>query len=250
MLDARTELELLKHKLRLRGLSEDVSNIMCSEAARDMNNAIVDLLADAMEEAVSAGTDVSSSDFINEITLNRSGSSFEISTQSGRSDFSEAPFPMLPKLLKNAKIAKDGSLYKVIPLKKKTKNTQNRTQVTTEAALQNINESRTIAKEKRDADRGVGSSLGNLDPSSGVDTFAALQSMSNSRKREDRPQYDPAGALIDFKTASSKQDQTKQWVNPGRKADLTDPLRRINMALSDNIDRAIEYIIKKYEDSY
>lgn len=249
MLDARTEIEALKHKLRLRDLSETVINDICDEVARDISATTADILADAMNEAVNAGGNAMSVDFIDELRATRSGSGFEITTDSGSTDFSEPPFPMLPKLLKNAKIAKDGSLYKVIPIKSKTSNSEGKIQVTTEAAMNNINSARQIAKEQRDAERE--SVRGSMipDPMKGMDTLTAMQSIGGTRQKGPGI-FNSAGAVTSFRTASSKQDPSKQWVNPGRKADLSGPLREINMNLHDNIDKAIEEIIRRYGDMY
>ena len=175
------------------------------------------------------------------------GPSFEITTDSGRTDFSEPPFPMLPRLLKNAKVAKDGSLYKVIPIKNKTDN--KRISVTTEAAYENINNARRIAKEQRDVEREVGQGFGTTDALKGMDTFAAMQSINRSRQKQPK-QGQIDGPTINFRTASSKQDPNKSWVHPGKNRDVSGPLREINMNMHDNIDRVIEDIIRRHENMH
>ena len=182
MLDARSEISNLRQRLKMKNLSDAIVDSICTAASLDIGNATADILADAMSEAVQAGADVGSSEFISELQAVRSGPSFELTTSSGRTDFSEAPFPMLPRLLKNAKVAKDGSLYKVIPLKKTSP--VSRTAATTEAALENINNARRIAKEQRDNRAENGRSLGNMDAMSGMDSFMAMQSINQSRAKE------------------------------------------------------------------
>lgn len=247
MLDARSEIDRLRQRLRMKNLSESVINSICDDASRDISIATSDILADAMTEAVNVGEDIASEDMINELKAVRTGPSFEIITDSGRTDFSEPPFPMLPKLLKNAKVAKDGSLYKVIPIKQKT--TNRRTSVTTEAAIQNINNARRIAKEQRDANQKTDKISSSPDAMRGMDTFSAMQSINKSRQKQQRGGQQ-RGPAIDFRTASSKQDATKQWVMPGKIKDATTPLREINMNMHDNIDRVIADIIRQHEDGY
>ena len=247
MLDARTEIDSLRQRLRMRNLSNAIIDEICDEVSRDISMATSDILADAMNDAVNVGGDVGSEDFIDELRAVRTGPSFEIITDSGKTDFSEPPFPMLPKLLKNAKIAKDGSLYKVIPLKQKS--SKKKIAVTTEAAIENINNARRIAKEQRDAKQETHRSSVSPDAMKGMDTFSAMQAINRSRQQQQKVgQQD--GPVIDFRTASSKQDASRQWVIPGKSRDVSGPLREINMNMHDNIDRTIGDIIRRHEDSY
>jgi hypothetical protein len=242
VLDARTELEKLKHMLILRNLPEQVASSICEDASREISDIVIDLIADAMAEAVSAGQSVNSSDFIKEVMMTRRGGEFDITTRSGRSDFSEPPFPMLPKLLANAKTAADGSLYKIIPLKEKS--SVSSIGVTTEEAIKNINENRAILKQQKkarlEANRGTVQ-----DPFADIDVIAAMTSNSVQKKVSEVTNAQP-----NFKTASSKQDANAKWVRPAKDADLTSSLIDINHNLHYSIDSAIENIIRRYGDMY
>jgi hypothetical protein len=247
MLDAGHEIDRLRQVLRMKNLSESLVDNICDEVSRDIGMIAADIVAAAMSEAVAAGSESGSVDFINEIKAQRAGSFFEITTTSGKLDFSEPPFPMLPKLLKNAKVAKDGSTYKVIPLKKKS--SSNRLPVTTEAAIQNINNARHIAREEQDAARE--SQLRQItspDPLRGLDAFASMQSTRISKQQQVSGGQNIGN--VDLRTASSKQDPQKQWVNPGRSADMTSHVRQINANMQDQIDQAIIEIIKRYEGMF
>lgn len=244
MIDANTELSRLRQILKSKNLPDSVVNDICNDAAREINDAATDLLADAMIEAVSAGASVSSSDFISEVMSFRSGSFFEIGTSSGRSDFSEPPFPMLPKLLQSAKTSISGDLYKVIPIAKRSKTSSS---VTTEEAIKNINNARAIAKEQRDAET---ERKGTIIP----DPFRGLTSLSEIQS-SNRPSADKQYSIvkegpISFRTASSKQNAATQWVKPGRSADLTSSLSDINSNLQDNIDKTILNIVNRYSGMY
>lgn len=240
MIDANAEISRLRQRLRFKNLSEQIIDDICDEVARDISNITSDILADAIQSAVEAGSEAGSVAFIDEIKALRNGASFQISTDSGRTDFSEAPFPMLPKLLKNAKVAKDGSLYKTVPIKK----SDSRVPATTESAMTAINSARNAAKEARDSIQAGSTSM---DAMKGMDTVAAMQAMTKKRSpsRESIP-----STVTGFRTVSSKQDASTQWVNPGKKADMNEALQRINANLQDSIDRAIEDVIRRYDGMY
>jgi hypothetical protein len=236
----------LRQRLRFKNLSDSVIDSICDEAAAEISATTSDILADAMNEAVNAGGDAMSLEFIDEIRAIRSGPSFQITTDSGRMDFSEAPFPMLPSLLKNAKVAKDGSLYKVIPIKQKSSSNSNQTMAkTTEAAMRNINSSRQAAKAEMANENRLHSSP---DANKGMSTVATMQAIN--KQRSDKKKEKSNEPTINFRTASSKQDPNTQWVNPGRKVDMSGALNDINANLQDSIDRAIDEIIRRIEELY
>lgn len=244
MIDANSEITRLRQSLRFKNLSETIIDSICDDVSREISDLTSDLLAQAMSDAVSFG---SSSDFIQEVRSVRQGSTYSVSTDSGKTDFSEAPFPMLPKLLKNAKIAKDGSLYKVIPVKPKG-SVPSRTAVTTEAALTQIESARLQSKQDR-TNQNRGSS--SPDAMRGMDTVSAMQAISKSRqKTEVATASKTSSGPVDFRTASSKQDPNSQWVNPGKQADMTSILQNINASLHDAIDRAILDVVRKYEGQF
>ena len=249
MLDANTELNSLRQKLYMKNLDNSVVNEIVNEASKDISMATSDILADAMNEAINAGGNAMSAEFIDELRIIRSGPSFDIITDSGSTDFSEPPFPMLPKLLQGAKVADDGSLYKVIPIKNKSGKTQKRIAVTTEAALQDINEARYKAKEEKDLEKESNRSL-SPDAMKGGDVMSGILSLSNSRRKAPTKRERSTEPVIDFKTASSKQDPNTQWVHPGRSVNMGDQLREINMSMQDNIDNVIKDVIRRYEDMY
>ena len=245
MIDPNSEIDRLRQRLRFKNLPETIIDEICDEAARDISRTTSDLLADAMNEAVNAGGDIGSTDFLDEIRAVRSGNSYDVTTDSGRTDFSEAPFPMLPSLLKNAKVAKDGSLYKVIPMRRK--GIQQNSAKTTEAAYAKIESARRQAKEERgETNRGISSP----DSMKGMDTIAAMQAMSKSRQKTPKIREKSTEPAIDFRVASSKQDAASKWVHPGRKIDMSSALANINADLHDSIDRAIEEIIRSHEGMY
>lgn len=247
MIDPNAEIQNLRQRLRFKNLSESIIDDICDEVSREISAITSDILANAMSEAVSAGEQIGADDFINEIRAVRTGSTFDVTTESGKTDFSEPPFPMLPSLLKNAKTAKDGSLYKVIPIKQKGNNKPKNMAPTTEAAMQAIETARNSAREDRgETNRGISSP----DAMKGMDTVSAMQSISKSRQKAPRLRERSTEPAINFRVASSKQDASSKWVNPGKKKDMTSALANINANLHDSIDRAIDEVIRKHEGSY
>jgi len=149
-------------------------------------------------------------DFVQQLRATRFGSDYKIVTNSGQTDFTVPPFPMLPKLLKNAKVAKDGSLYKVIPVKQ---NPKKKRAITTVDIMRQINESRRASKEAKKAEK------------------------------------DSSGE-VNFRTASSKQDANTKWVHPGKEGDMTQKLRDINARMGLAIDRIIQDTIDKHRGDW
>jgi hypothetical protein len=242
VIDANNEIERLRQSLRFKNLSESIIDSICDEAAAEINSITTDLLAGAMSEAVEAGQSV---DFVEDVRSIRNGSMFSITTNSGKTDYSEAPFPMLPKMLKNANVAKDGSLYKVIPVKNKT-SAPGRTQIFSEQALRDIENARKQAKgDRTNQNRGSSSP----DAMKGMDTMSAMQVISKSRQKQEKAS-NASVQHIEFRTASSKQDPNTQWMNPGKKEDMGPILRNINANLHDAIDNAIMDVIRNIEGEY
>ena len=242
MIDANNEIDRLRQSLRFKNLPETIIDSICDDAAIEISNITTDLLANAMSEAVEAGQSV---DFVEDIRSIRNGSMFSVVTQSSKTDYSEAPFPMLPKLLNNAKIAKDGSLYKIIPIKQKT-SAPGRTQIFSEKALIDIENARKTAKsDKTNQNRGSSSP----DAMKGMDTMSAMQVISKSRQKTEKAS-NASVQHTEFRTVSSKQDANTQWIHPGKKEDMAPILRSINANLHDAIDNTIMEVIRRYEGDY
>jgi len=53
-----------------------------------------------------------------------------------------------------------------------------------------------------------------------------------------------------FRTATSKQDPTTQWVKPGKDNDFSEELRNINKELESTMERVIQDIIRSYEEGF
>ena len=194
---------------------------------------IMDALESAMQQAEEKGEDYRIEDFIDELVAVKIGDSFKITTDSGNTDFSTPPFPMLPKLLKNAKIAQDGSQYKVIPLKQK-----GTVGLTTESALGDLNRARREMRSVRGHK--------NRDPSDKGETFMDMYTKQRSTHKTAK-QRQAVHSRVDFRTVSSKQDPNTSWVHPGKNANMGDTLRKINDELQQEVHEIIQSIVEEYE---
>lgn len=214
MVNVFLELERLKATLRSKGIEEQFVDDIVSKANTEISLALRERLDAAMDLAVQSGVQKDSADFIND--LRPRPDAFTIDTQSGITDFSEPPYPMLDKLLaKGAKPMKDGSgVYKIIPVG-------------------------APAKDKK--------------PAIHTNIFDAQKAISAERYESALAQYNrvtPKGSKVNFRTATSKQSRQTQWVMPEKKKDFTEDLAEINNLLSADYDSVVLNIIRSYEEGF
>lgn len=249
MFDPKMELDNLRMRLLIRSENPKVVEEIMANAEREVSEVISDEVQSSLQRAIEAGAEVKSDDFVTELRAMMIGHSFQITTDSGRMDFSEPPFPMLPRLLKNAKTAKDGSRYKVIPIKKKAQPVSkeaegNKTAMEAMKALDEARRKTAQGAQARKHGERLGS-LGILEQASQLSSFYKYN--APREKTEERPVQTP-GTTVDFKTVSSKQDPATQWVHPGRKIDMGETLRLINFELEQRISERVMEVIRKYAE--
>ncbi len=214
MVNIFLELERLKSTLRAQGIEDEYVDVIVAKANDEISMAIRDRLDSAMELAVQSGVEKDSADFINQ--LRPRPDAFMLETESGITDFSDPPFPMLDKLLsKNAKPMKDGSgVYKVIP----------------------------VGKPNEGSKRPVHTNI-----------FDAQKAITAERYEAALAQYNrvkPKGSKVEFRTATSKQNRATQWVLPAKEKDFTEDLAEINNMLSNDYDDLVLGIIRSYEEGF
>ena len=214
MVNIFLELERLKTHLRARGIEDDFVDAIASKANSEITLAIRERLDNAMDLAIQSGIQKESADFINE--LRPRPDAFTLETESGITDFTVPPMPMLDKLLaRGAKPMKDGSgVYKVIP----------------------------VGKSNRESK-----------PLIHTNIFDAQKAISAERWESALSQYNkvkPKGSKVEFRTATSKQNRATQWVQPEKPKDFTEDLAEINSMLSQEYDDLILGIIRSYEESF
>jgi len=241
MINPKFEVERLKRTLVWKGLDHQEAEMLSNLAADDMANAISEFALEAMAEAIQIGEQLGIENFSEMLTVVNTGDSVSIATDSGKTDFSWPAINMLPHLLKNAKTAKDGSQYKVIPMKPKRRTLSSGDVAVDMAAAQVV---------ARDALRNNKKGASNGDPLQSSALFSGLaqakEFMANKRKlREERTE---SGETTEFRTASSKQNPATQWVVPPKDRDMTVFLADINRNLDTKIQQMVVDVVRQYEE--
>lgn len=214
MVNIFLEIERLKATLRSKGIDEQFVEEIAAKANTDISLALRERLDAAMDLAIQSGVQKDSADFIND--LRPRPDAFVIDTESGMTDFSEPPLPMLDRLLaRGAKPMKDGSgVYKVIPIGGESKQPK---------------------------------------PAVHTNIFDAQKAIAAERYETALKQYNrviPKGSKVEFRTATSKQSRQTQWVLPEKKKDFTEDLSEINNLLSADYDNVVLNIIRSYEEGF
>lgn len=242
MINPKFEVERLRQTLVWKGLDDREATEVSNLAAGDIAEAISELALNAMVEAIQMGEQLGIEDFGEQITVINDGNTVSIGTDSGKTDFSWPSINMLPHLLKNAKIAKDGSRYKVIPM-----NNKKRTATSSAGVAVDMQAAQTVA---RDALKGNKMGAQSGDPLQSSALFSGLaqakEFMANKRRvRESQVKNAPA---TEFRVASSKQNPATMWVSPPRDRDMTVILADINRNLETSIMNVVSSIVKQYEE--
>lgn len=242
MINPKFEIERLRRTLIWKGLDDREATEVSNLAADDIAQAISDLALNAMAEAIQFGERLGIENWSQQITIINTGDSISIGTDTGKTDFSWPSINMLPHLLKNAKTAKDGSRYKIIPIGKSS-----RTKTSSADVAIDLQQAQTVA---RDALKNNKIRTSNGDPLQSSALFSGLaqakQFMTNRKKMQHVPQAN--NPTQEFRTATSKQNPATQWVIPPKDRDMTVILADINRALETNILNTINSIVSQYEE--
>lgn len=214
MVNIFLEIERLKATLRGRGMDEQFVDQIANKADTEISMALRERLDSAMEVAIQSGVQKESPDFIND--LRPRPDAFLLSTESGSTDFSDPPLPMLDRILaKGAKPMKDGSgVYKIVPVGG-------------------------ISKQPK--------------PPIYTNIFDAQKAIAAERYENAITQYNkaiPKNSKVNFRTATSKQNRQTQWVLPEKKKDFTEDLAEINNMLLADYDDLVLRIIRSYEEGF
>jgi hypothetical protein len=204
------ELEKLRLTLRNKGLDARAVESIVKKAGDEISSAFQEQAEAAMQLAIESGVQQRSADFINELTLD--SVNMELTTESGNMEFTEPPFPMLPRLLQNAKPMKDGSgVYKVIPVG-------------------------TPGKDR---------------PKVSTSIYDSWKQINAERIENARKQYQAlAPKESKFRTATSKQDANTQWVKPAQTKDFSQDVSSINAELAKTMEGIVRDIVRSYEEGF
>lgn len=218
------KLSNFRAKLESMGMAPADVQQYLEAAGRDIQDSVRGIVGDAVREAADMGQNRNAEDFLSEVSLDVESGYVQVTTDSTNTDFSKAPFPMLPWLLKNAKIAADGSRYKVIPVGAKSDRPRKPVK-NIEAGLASLQDS---------SKRGVGDMAADL---------AAAFGMGANNKIKPPDSVSSGASKPSFRIASSKQDPNAKWVTPAKDLDLSGSIMEINLKIRQRIDAACDEAI-------
>lgn len=210
------------------GLSTSRIDELVASASEEIRSEVESIVASAVNQAADQGYSINAKEFLAQIRLDASTGYVQISTDSGSLDFSEPELPMLPWLLKNAKVAKDGSLYKVIPVGGDSGNKPEKLSI-------------------RDVSSGIGAMTSSR---AGVEGMAEemARAFNGAAITNTKPRFETkSSGQVEFRVASSKQDATQKWVKPPKDLDMTGLVMSINASIRNDVDEACSKILRKYE---
>ncbi len=219
----------LRRNLHAKQKSDDRIDELVHRAETDLNIAILDIVTDGLQQVQQLAVEYGIDDFVENVDIQAIGGSFEIAVNGGKTDFSTPKEEMLPNLLRTGKTSKDGNVYKVIPLPT-VREYKTRSLSSVDAMQSRAAE---IKQERQDNNR-------SLDAGRMTKAFAA-----SAPKAKINVEITPAVGK-EFRTATSSQDATTQWVKPARDINITNDLMDINSMMSAQITNATQSIIYRY----
>jgi hypothetical protein len=244
MINPRFEVNRLRQTLIFKGLNDREADYMCELAANDIAVAITELVTSAIDEAANIGQELGVPEFADQIKAVEVGGVFQIVTESGRVDFSVGEKQMLPHLLKNPKRAKDGSLYKVIPMRNKNSSKQIKNIFEAQREQQ---QAQKIAIDNLKSNKSTGT-----DPLSSTNMFSGLAAakdfIARKKELEQMVNKENDSGPKEFRTASSKQNPSEMWVLPAKERDMAAVLVDLNRKLEDDIQTVVQSIVRQYEE--
>lgn len=244
MIDPMAEVERLKHNLRLAGIPFDQIEEIGDLARQDIDDSIFDIVNEYLDQARDVVSALGGQELANQLRYIKRGPQFVITTESGITDFSTPPFPMLPSLLKNPDISKKGDLYKVIPLTKHHK--PKLTSVFDVYRDRNAEQRQAMLDRKAKWDD---VRTAEAIERRGLHFSGLAQAKRYLAKRQTANNEDNSvnsKEEVKFRTAHSKQDPAIDWVLPAQDMNITNILNDINNQMEDEVDRAITTIVNEY----
>jgi len=116
MVNLHEEVHRIQTRLQLNNLDPRTIEMMLAALNMELEQAINAAADYALQEARQLGHGLGE-DFLSSVTIIRDHSGVKIGTSTGQTGFFLPPLPMLPRLLKNAKVSKKtGMRYKQIPI--------------------------------------------------------------------------------------------------------------------------------------
>jgi len=231
-------------RLRL-ALSRENTNFtevqhICDAATGEINEALLSIVSNAVTQALDHALSIGADAFVDDIQiLPNADGLHQISTHSGVMDYSRDSKEMLPALLKNAKVSKDGHRYKVIPIQKKDARVEHSMFSMMQSQQDSMDDARVALREQA-GNRKLSITAALRDDLS-KQAMAARTIASTPRTKSGE---------VEFRTASDRQDSSSAWVIPNKEMDMTEFVQELNQSISDSAHNTIASIVDSYYSSY
>lgn len=238
-----SELYRLRNNLYSSGWEAGEIDQILDQASKDVNELILDVVENAVAEAIDYAQDLGAEEFIAEMDIQESGGYFQIWTISGKTDYSEPVRQMLPDLLKNgSQNPNTGNINKVIPIGGKDQKILGDIFSVMQDRQKKLQEARESLVEN------------NLDKRSARASHMASSFRSilqrNLAARQKITKVREVTSPTEFRTASSKQDPSESWVYPAKEMDMTGFLMDLNSRIANTLESAISQLISSYIEEY
>jgi len=265
MINPDAEINKLRSFLGQRGWMQSEIDEICDLAANDINEAVLDIVSNAIAEITDYAIDIGAEEFIEDIDIIDTGSGYMISTISGKTDYSLPEMKMLPDLVKNGEVSADGSRYRVIPIGGRSSgNRDDSARESISTVGRNKFEGRqardifTILQQKdnalQQARRDINQNALN-NRSERAQALAShwrdiIKSKAQQHTSSVQSKRTERAANPEFRTASEKQDPQTQWVIPAKEMDMTGYIMDMNKQIHDGIYESVMFIISSYEKEF
>ena len=237
-MDGNATIMRLRSMLQLAGVDAEEIDARCADAAREISDELANIVHNAINEAEQRGLEMGATDFVAELTINVAGSNIYIATDSGRTDFSNPPWPMLPGLLRNAKISKKtGHRYKRIPMGKQSapRDSMSATADRADALEQSKARIRDDISER--------SSVVNVNRA--AQQYAQEHRNTRPTKHADK-RPDKNGKPTHWVTATDDPNSKTKWIYPAKHYDTASIILDINNELQRLVVDLMDRIMTKY----
>ena len=213
----------LKNHLRFQGLKEEDVEIIAQQAFEEIDSQMRNIVANSLESVKSAAEDKEAWEFLEEVNVAANSVVPEITTDSGKLDFSTDVVPMRDKILAKGKTGRDGTIY---------------------------------ARIKKGSSKGESKTIKDVD--SGADNIRKAKSMTNAtveiaqafgltgKKTQITRQPSQGG---EWATVTSNQP-LDWWAKRAKDMNLTSTIDNANHDIRQQVSNVCEEIFRQYSNRY
>ena len=251
MINPDAEVERLRWFLRGSTQIEDqFINEICDMASSEMGEIILEIVDNAVAEAIDYAAEIGCHEFIEEIDVIDSGNSYRIHTTTGKTNFSVPEFPMKESLLKNADVTADGKRYKVIPVGAPSPTP--RPNFTSSFQVQQARQS--LIQEARESMKDDPGQRRSSWSKSLTENYRSRLEASVQRRKQfyskQRKQIkSDISKQVEFRTITEGTPDD-MWVRPARELDMTGFLMDLNSRIESTMDQTIRTVADQYIEQF